>query len=446
MTGITRRLALGGIGAAFGLNATKSFANVSADPDVVIIGAGASGISAALELRRRDVSVTVLEARNRIGGRAWTETTSLGIPFDHGASWLHTYQINPLADHVRRLGLETRISPRVAYFYKDGVADMVATDQVLRAAETIEQRARTLRPAERDVALSAVTGSSAELDLAAKVIGVADLGEEPRNISVADTFVIAEGEDRLVKGGNGALLQQLAAGLPIRTGAVVERIYWQDGQKIRLEGNFGSISARKCIVTVPAILMVNGTLRFVPELPAQFGEAFSALPMGLMLKVGFRLERSFADYPEFGLSLPAALAGHAAAVHLDKGKPLAMAILGADHARALTKTGDEAAIYGEAADALVQIFGSDVLRELKERVYTRWNTDRFALGSYPVVKPGHVKARQIYHQSLADGLHFAGDGAAGPMQMTLGGAWSSGEAAARRVARELAKERRQHPM
>ena len=65
------------------------------NPDVVIVGAGAAGLAAADELIARGLSVIVLEARGRIGGRAWTDTQTFGVPFDHGCSWLHKADRNP---------------------------------------------------------------------------------------------------------------------------------------------------------------------------------------------------------------------------------------------------------------------------------------------------------------------------------------------------------------
>ena len=66
------------------------------DPDVLVIGAGCAGIAAARELAARGRSCVVLEAGPRVGGRAYTESASLGVPFDHGASWLHQADDNPL--------------------------------------------------------------------------------------------------------------------------------------------------------------------------------------------------------------------------------------------------------------------------------------------------------------------------------------------------------------
>ena len=66
------------------------------DFDVAVVGAGAAGIAAARTLRDAGLGCVVLEASGRLGGRAWTDTASLGAPFDQGASWLHDAENNPL--------------------------------------------------------------------------------------------------------------------------------------------------------------------------------------------------------------------------------------------------------------------------------------------------------------------------------------------------------------
>ena len=70
-----------------------------ATPDasrVIVVGAGFAGLAAANALRNAGVEVVVLEARARLGGRAWTADVA-GVPVDLGASWIHTPVGNPMA-------------------------------------------------------------------------------------------------------------------------------------------------------------------------------------------------------------------------------------------------------------------------------------------------------------------------------------------------------------
>jgi monoamine oxidase len=70
----------------------------SGEVDVIVVGAGAAGLAAGRPLHEAGVSVLVLEARERIGGRAWTVPTAIGIPVDLGCEWLHSADRNPWTD------------------------------------------------------------------------------------------------------------------------------------------------------------------------------------------------------------------------------------------------------------------------------------------------------------------------------------------------------------
>lgn len=73
----------------------------AADPDVAIVGAGVAGLTAARALMSAGKSVQVIEARDRIGGRAFTDSTTFGFPFDHGAQWIEAGKANPAMAIVR---------------------------------------------------------------------------------------------------------------------------------------------------------------------------------------------------------------------------------------------------------------------------------------------------------------------------------------------------------
>ena len=138
----SRRRILGEIGAI----ATLPFvplhaATASSSPDVVIVGAGIAGITAARELAKAGVSFTVVEARNRIGGRAYTESQTFGVPFDHGCAWLHSADKNPLTPLIKGVGFETLDEGASdTWFYSDGEElDDDGYESAYRAIELLDQ-------------------------------------------------------------------------------------------------------------------------------------------------------------------------------------------------------------------------------------------------------------------------------------------------------------------
>ena len=98
-----RRRLLQGIGAAVAFGGFSARLLAQAAPiDVIVIGAGGAGLTAAKELLAAGIGVLVLEARDRIGGRAFTDT-SLGVAWDRGCSWLHASDVNPWVAYARQL-------------------------------------------------------------------------------------------------------------------------------------------------------------------------------------------------------------------------------------------------------------------------------------------------------------------------------------------------------
>ncbi len=72
--------------------------------DVIVIGAGSSGLAAAKTLSAAGLTFKVLEAMNRVGGRAYTSSEHFGIPFDIGCAWLHAADRNPYFPEAEAAG------------------------------------------------------------------------------------------------------------------------------------------------------------------------------------------------------------------------------------------------------------------------------------------------------------------------------------------------------
>jgi len=78
---------------------------MSAETDVIIIGAGSAGLSAAKELSRLGKTHTVVEGSHRIGGRAYSEEIASGVWFDLGCAWLVEGAANPFVPIADELGI-----------------------------------------------------------------------------------------------------------------------------------------------------------------------------------------------------------------------------------------------------------------------------------------------------------------------------------------------------
>src|SRR5580658_9706559 len=81
------------------------------DVEVVVVGGGASGVAAARRLRESSIDCLVIEARPRLGGRAWTVVGPSGFALDLGCGWLHSADRNPWVAAAQQQGATIDKSP-----------------------------------------------------------------------------------------------------------------------------------------------------------------------------------------------------------------------------------------------------------------------------------------------------------------------------------------------
>ncbi|MBN36423.1 MAG: hypothetical protein CMM46_16915 [Rhodospirillaceae bacterium] len=130
---LTRRTLLAS-GASTALFPSHARADVPADPDVMIIGAGAAGIGAARKLMAEGKSVVVLEARDRVSGRAWTEGETFGVPFDHGCSWIQSAEGPEVAIEFALGAVEAMVGSRARETFVKGALTQWANDPLTLGA------------------------------------------------------------------------------------------------------------------------------------------------------------------------------------------------------------------------------------------------------------------------------------------------------------------------
>lgn len=411
------------------------------DPDVLVIGAGCAGIAAARELAARRRSCVVLEAGPRVGGRAYTESTSLGLPLDHGASWLHQADDNPLTPLARALGIEliNHDALRQRRLVTQGRFATPEEDHAFAAAEhdfwaTIEAAAANGAP-DRPASDAAPQAGPWDATIA-HWEGAQICAAELSRMSLHDFAATAlDGPNLIMRDGVGGLVARLAAGLPIRLGAGVNRIRW-GARGVTAEGAFGSLSARAAIVTVSTGVLAAGGITFDPPLPEATQTAIHALPLGLLTKIAFRADHPDApDLPPFtSLRRAVTLDGDRPMSWISRlfGDPVMIAFCGG--ARAWAFAGDPAAAEAEARAEAAQVFGARATAALRAPVVTRWAEDPLFRGAYCHAMPGAQAARTTLARPLADGrLCFAGEACHPRFAATVAGAWESGVTAARAV-------------
>jgi monoamine oxidase len=417
--------------------------------DVVVIGAGVAGLSAAAAVRAGGLSCILIEATNRIGGRARTVAVG-GASFDAGASWLHNAERNPLTDlartHGERLIASGGARDRRRYI---GARPACASerDDFDATWEAFTEIATDRALSGPDISVAAAIAPlrtrpwTATVEYwEASLIAAAD----PKRLSVRDWHAnLLDGENLEVAGGIGAFVERRlgpAAG-EIRRDTPATAIAWDAG-RVSVQTPAGQIDAHACIVTVSTGVLAAERIRFDPPLPSVTRDAIAGLPMGLLSKVAFPARRSDRLGLPDSTSLQRRLdPGDEAVVSFfcwPFGRPHVVAFVGGPKAWSLAAEGDGAIEHFARAE-LAKMLGHDAAGGLGPGVRTEWATDPAYLGAYAYAGVGHAAARGILGTPLADGhLVFAGeavctDGLAG----TVGGACLSGRRAAATVAEAL---------
>lgn len=429
---------------------------------ILIIGAGAAGLMAAKELSAKNYRVTVLEARDRIGGRIHTEYDfPSNAAYELGAEFVHG-NLPVTLKLLKEAGISLHEMTGEMWHASGG--DVEEDDQYIEHQKLFNRRLKELKEDQTiDEFLQQHFSEEKYAGLRASVRGFAsgyDTADPAKASAIAlrDEWQGEQDEPQYrVGGGYQQLIDYLARtctqhGGEIITNAVVKEISWTKDPVIIKTASGGSYSAAKVIVTVPlnvlkASAAEYGAINFSPALPA-IQRAAGQMEMGAIIKILLLFKDTFWTCTEMAETTGRNLeemgfmfSGEQVPTWWTQypGKtPLLTGWLGGPKAEKLKDAAD-GDILAMAVESLANIFKTtpeNIQQRLTTSRIINWTADPFSRGSYSYATVATKEARAVMSAPIEDTIYFAGEALYdGPEMGTVEAALSNGMQVAHKITR-----------
>ena len=394
----------------------------------VVVGAGLAGLAAADELARAGVEIVVLEARDRVGGRVWSQELPNGAVVEMGAEFILPGE-DVILGLVERFGLGLwdkgmRYGDREPRDVAVDRAGVMAAAQIVGAA--LEERgAEAARMSAADFLRELpIDPAAREAILSRCELSAANTSDLVSAAALAHLAAVADDACPSVAGGNQRVALALAAelGPAVRLQAPVDRVVWgEDGVTVTAAG--GEVDADVCVVAAPASVLSR--IAFDPPLPERVAAAVAGVVYGHAAKLFVPLGEPAP--PSAVLSVPGRYWTWTANGAGGRAQPVVSAFVGSTPAlEALRVTeGPEPWI------ASVARLRPDLALEPEGALLSTWDDDPWIAAAYSTFGPAGSTGDVLVEP--VGPLHFAGEHTAGEYASLMEGALRSGLRAAGQI-------------
>ncbi len=275
---------------------------MTGDIDVVIVGGGAAGIAAGRRLNDAGIRCLIVEARSRLGGRAWTVVDERGFALDLGCGWLHSADRNPWRKIAEQQGaaIDRTPPPWMRSSLETGFT-RAEQDEFQQAMASFYVRLEEIAQREADVSSAAALEPGCRWNGLINAVSTFISGAEWDRVSAKDFDRYQDsGVNWRVVAGLGALIAGHVADLPAMLDCRVTAIDHR-GRQLRIETEKGTLTADQVIVAVPVSLLALEQIVFTPALPEKT-QAAHGLPLGHDDKLFIALDGADVCIPRSKLS------------------------------------------------------------------------------------------------------------------------------------------------
>ncbi len=417
------------------------------DYEVIIVGAGIAGISAAKILDNNNISNIVIEANNRVGGRAKKAPGSFGHWFDLGCSYLHEGEINPFRTIAKSLNVPIDYQngdifsiEKTKYLFGEKPFLLNKKKKLKKSYNNFLVKLNFYKENIQDNRLSTCLNINDPnypviFDYLTGLNGI-----EANLVSARDFASVNEGKDLIIESGLANMIDKWATGINVIFNNQVKQINW-GREQIEIYTKSKKYVCKSVLLTVSNGILANEDITFIPKLPDYKIQAINNLPMGILNKIGVLFKEGTFKDNQLGWYVVITDKYHKNIPEIfsfeirKKEKEHMTFFFGGKKGSDIENYPKK--YYKKIIEFIKKQFGDNIEKNIIKLIHSSWGKDPYSKGAYSYALPGHNFERDLLKKTLDKKVYFAGEATINKTYGTCHGAYISGNYAANKIINDL---------